>query len=397
MGNFSRNTFDPLKDYVAVRLQQGVPVLDADWNELNDVTRQELYDALSLTFTDGVQPHGFDLEVGFRPEPNDFGVLAGAALIQGRPVRVQTNVRYSTQPWTDPKRAARDGVAVIPPLTTPTGTATTPPRTDIVYLDVWEREVGSAEDANLINPVIGVETCVRIKREAAVRVAEGTATLPLAPAGHVFLPLALLHRPVNQAQIVDFEDMRPFFHSPQGIRIVSFLPAFLPVYVPPAITPSVKLPEWHIMFSPLAASGTVPKFRAVKEQNEAATGVLPLLLPDGAGLSFFSISGDISAIDGQIQWQLLRIKQQVSTALNANQFFDVLVEDTFRAVVPGQIVGATYGLPAELPKYRVDNGSYSYVLLARTFATPAYGATIHSVFIGYQYFGLLGQPTHEHD
>ena len=63
MGNFSRNTFDPLKDYVAVRLQQGVPVLDADWNELNDVTRQELYDAFSLTFTDGIQPHGFDLEV----------------------------------------------------------------------------------------------------------------------------------------------------------------------------------------------------------------------------------------------------------------------------------------------------------------------------------------------
>jgi hypothetical protein len=397
MGNFSRNTFDPLKDYVGVRLQQGVPVLDADWNELNDVTLQELYGALSLTFTDGVQPHGFDLEVGFRSEPNDFGVLAGAALIQGRPVRVRTNVRYSTQPWTDPKRAARDGVAVIPPLTTPTGTATTPPRTDIVYLDVWEREVGSAEDANLINPAIGVETCVRVKREAAVRVAEGTATLPLAPAGHVFLPLALLHRPVNQAQIVDFEDMRPFFHSPQGIRIVSFLPAFLPVYMPPAITPSVKLPEWHIMFSPLAASGTAPKFRAVKEQNEAATGVLPLLLPDGAGLSFFSISGDISAIDGQIQWQLLRINQRVSTALNANQFFDVLIEDTFRAVVPGQTVGATYGLPAELPKYRVDNGSYSYALLARTFATPAYGATIHSVFIGYQYFGLLGQPTHEHD
>ena len=121
MGNFSRNTFDPLKDYVAVRLQQGVPVLDADWNELNDVTRQELYDAFSLTFTDGIQPHGFDLEVGCRPEPNDFSILAGAALIQGRPVRVRKNLRYSTQPWTDPKRAARDGVAVIPPLTTPTG------------------------------------------------------------------------------------------------------------------------------------------------------------------------------------------------------------------------------------------------------------------------------------
>ena len=115
MGNFSRNTFDPLKNYIGVRLQQGVPVLDADWNELNDVARQELYDTFSLTFTDGIQPGGSDFDVGSSDQPNDFKVLAGAALIQGRPVRVRKNLRYSTQPWTDPKRAARDGVAVIPP------------------------------------------------------------------------------------------------------------------------------------------------------------------------------------------------------------------------------------------------------------------------------------------
>ena len=68
MGNFSRNTFDPLKDYVAVRLQQGVPVLDADWNELNDVTRQELYDAFSLTFTDGIPPEALILKFWSRPD-----------------------------------------------------------------------------------------------------------------------------------------------------------------------------------------------------------------------------------------------------------------------------------------------------------------------------------------
>jgi len=148
-------------------------------NELYDVTRQELYDALSLTFTDGIQPHGFDLEVLSRGEPNDFGVLAGAALIQGRPVRVRKNLRYSTQAWTDPKRAARDGVAVIPPLTTPTGPAEgVPPRLDVVYLDVWDREVMSDEDANLINPAIGVETCTRLKREAAVRVAGLASMMP---------------------------------------------------------------------------------------------------------------------------------------------------------------------------------------------------------------------------
>jgi hypothetical protein len=397
MGNFSRSTFDPLKDYVAVRLQQGVPVLDADWNELNDVTRQELYDTSSLTFTDGVRPHTFDLEVGLRQEPNDFSVLAGAALIQGRPVRVRKNVRYSTQPWADPQRAARDGVAVIPPLTTPTGSANTPPRTDVVYLDVWEREIGSVEDATLINPAIGVETCVRVKREAAVRVAEGTDAVPLASAGHFFLPLALLRRPVNQPQLSTIEDIRPFFYTPQGTGVVSFFPAFLPVYTAPGITPSVRLPEWRIMFSPLAASGSVPKFRAVKDLNEAATGILPLILPDGARLSFFSINGDISAVDGQLQWQILRISHQLATPLNANQLFDVLGESTVRAVSPGQSFGTTSGFSAEESKLIVNNGRYYYALLVRTFNPPAYVATVHGLSITYKYFGLMGEPTHEHD
>ena len=103
-------------------------------------------------------------------------------------------------------------------------------RIDIVYLDIWEREVGTSEDANLINPAIGIETCVRIKREAALRVAEGTAQLPTAPGGHVFLPLALLHRPINQAQIAKVESLRRHFHSPQGSHVISFFPAFLPVH-----------------------------------------------------------------------------------------------------------------------------------------------------------------------
>jgi hypothetical protein len=398
MGNFSRNTFDPLKNYVAVRLQQGVPVLDADWNELNDVTRQELYDTFSLTFTDGVQPHSFDLEVGFRQEPNDFSVLAGAALIQGRPVRVRNNLRYSTQLWTDPNRAARDGVAVIPPLTTPTGSATTPPRTDIVYLDIWEREVGSAEDVNLINPAIGVETSVRLKREAAVRVAEGTTTLPPAPAGHAFLPLALLRRPVNQAQITNIESIRPFFYSPQGTGVVSFFPAFLPVHSVPSGSPT-RLPEWRIAFSSLApAEGQSPKFRAVKADAEAATGVLPLILPDGARLSSFGIRGDISTINGQLQWQLLRIGHQAPGALEIAGLVEVLAEDTIRALSSGRnIFSTTYGLSTTDPKLIVDNSRFYYALLASTFSFLIYGATIHGLSIGYKYFGLAGEPTHDHD
>ena len=40
--SFSNNgvdTFDESKSYIGVRLQQGVPLLDRDWNELEDIRR----------------------------------------------------------------------------------------------------------------------------------------------------------------------------------------------------------------------------------------------------------------------------------------------------------------------------------------------------------------------
>jgi hypothetical protein len=395
MGNFSRNTFDPLKNYVGVRLQQGVPVLDADWNELNDVARQELYDTFSATFTDGIQPGGFDFEVGRSEAPNDFEVLAGAALIQGRLARVRKNLRYSTQPWTDPKRAARDGVAVIPPLTIPPGPPEgAPPRIDIVYLDVWDREVGSDEDADLINPAIGVETCVRLKREAAVRVAEGTETVPAAPAGHAFLPLALLRRPGNQAQITNIVSIRPFFHSPQGVGVVSFFPGFLPIYNNP-LTADPAVPEWRITISPTGPNQFIPKFRAVKRQNEACSGILPLLLPHKARLSFFTMSGDISAAGGVVQWLILRFRHQVPTASSTETFFDILVEDVIRAERPGHVFNINRSFSADESKLIVDNTQYYYALLTHTgMISGGYTASIHGIAIFYEYYGLAGQPTH---
>ena len=62
MGNFSQDTFDPLKNYVAVRLQQGVPLVDADWNEAHDVRKFEVQAFLKWFVGNGV-PEGID---GFR-------------------------------------------------------------------------------------------------------------------------------------------------------------------------------------------------------------------------------------------------------------------------------------------------------------------------------------------
>lgn len=197
MGNFSRDTFDGRKGYASVRLQQGVPLVDADWNEREDVRRAELRNFARAFAGSGV-PRGSD---GFRVTPaagpNDFGIAAGRCLVEGWEVVNDWDERgdaagrsYTSQPlFGDGGLAAAWGVDPLPALTTP-GSA----RTDRVYLDVWEREVDADEDPELVDPQLGVEGCVRIRREWVVRVAEGAAELPAAPAGHAFYELALLHR-----------------------------------------------------------------------------------------------------------------------------------------------------------------------------------------------------------
>jgi hypothetical protein len=227
MGNFSRNTFDKMKHYVGVRLQQGVPIVDADWNELEDIRKYELQAFLKWFVGNGV-PAGND---GFRILPsateNDFAIQggdntaegAGRCLVEGWDVLIETSLNYVTQPLYDNAAlAAQWGVDGLASLTPPAAA-----RIDLVYLDVWEREVGAREDFDhLVNPAIGLETCVRLKREWVVRVAEGvqisleplpenvTSFLPPPPTGHSYYGLAALNRRTGQAalQPSDIIDLR---------------------------------------------------------------------------------------------------------------------------------------------------------------------------------------------
>ena len=69
-----------------------------------------------------------------------------------------------------------------------------------MYLDVWEEERpadGADGDDRLVDPVIGLETAVRIERRWTIGVAEDAAdfeSLLLDEAGHKYTPLARLHR-----------------------------------------------------------------------------------------------------------------------------------------------------------------------------------------------------------
>lgn len=215
MGNFSRNTFDTLKHYVGVRLQQGVPLIDADWNEQEDIRKFELQAFLKWFAGNGV-PKGND---GFRilaatGNNNDFDISggdgtpegAGRCLVEGFDVMNETTGRYSAQLlYNNAGLASQWGVDPVSPLTTPGSN-----RIDTVYLDVWEREVDSSEDSDLINPAIGMESCVRMRREWAVRVVQGSLTLPAPAAGHFFYPIARLKRPAGSATISSsqIEDLR---------------------------------------------------------------------------------------------------------------------------------------------------------------------------------------------
>ena len=59
MGDFSRNPKQRLADsvekhYVGVRLQQGVPLLDTDWNELEDLRKYEMQSFIKNFIGNGV-------------------------------------------------------------------------------------------------------------------------------------------------------------------------------------------------------------------------------------------------------------------------------------------------------------------------------------------------------
>jgi hypothetical protein len=320
MGNFSRDPAARLADavakrYVGVRMQQGVPLLDADWNELEDLRKHEVQSLVHRFIGDGVPAgnDGFRVEtlagggvgsivlhalptasghtsvqvvlpsstaagpLGFLPgrsasqrsgsspaslpgnaaQPfaladgqtltvsangsgpetvtfaaadfaditaataaevvdalnaglarataaagagNDFLVRAGGPdpaspgrlLAGGREVLIDADVAFTSQPlYGNAALAAAWGVPAIAPLTTPAAD-----RTDVAYVDVWEREVDSEEDGGLIHPAVGVETAIRVKRQWAVRVAEGAADLAGIPRlpGHAYLALARLRR-----------------------------------------------------------------------------------------------------------------------------------------------------------------------------------------------------------
>src|SRR5579864_2735828 len=101
MGNYSRDSFidtknslnellgltpsgDPaIRNYVGVRLQQAVPMVDADWNEEADIRRMELEFVLAHAIGNGVPAGSDGFKIASAGLPNNFSISAGIIFANG--------------------------------------------------------------------------------------------------------------------------------------------------------------------------------------------------------------------------------------------------------------------------------------------------------------------------
>ncbi|HEX2571533.1 MAG TPA: DUF6519 domain-containing protein [Polyangia bacterium] len=366
MGNYSRNTFNKAKGYTSVRLQQGVPLVDADWNEQADILRNQTADSIDYVLGgsgSGVPPGSY-MSLSGTGLQNDFTFDWGRVMVDGRLVTVGSG-KYSVQPWTNAQKAAADGVPVIPALTTPSGN-----RDDCVYLDVWEREVNSIEDPNLVNSVIGVETAVRTKWAAAVRVNENSHIAAPAPAGHTHIRMAVLKR--TASAVIGTYDVSDPTGSVLDVRpVLPIGDSFGILNVPPVFFPISGYSQWANLFIPNF------KLRATKPagQNQAVGGVL-LRFPEGARVTQITARGNTS--DNTI-FQFVRTNQNTSDISK----YDLLYQFTeTKGVTDPRPYVSSWAFDDSDPKFRVDNRNYLYTLYVN--ATGSAAADIYWIWFNYR-------------
>jgi hypothetical protein len=236
MAVITPDTFNPLRRVISVREQSGVPIVDADTNERDDVRQFELRAYLKWFVGDGV-PHGSDafrIDADAPPAADDFRIRAGVdpapggasdvvtglrhvgrCIVDGRDAIIEDDITFRSQPLHVSDVGAADtadrlGTVVVPELPALDGEVT-------LFVDVWDRLLRPDEDPSLIFPDIGTETCARIVREWAVRWRSATGVPEPADGdfeeGHSYYALALLTRVaadpnVYPSQIEDLREQR---------------------------------------------------------------------------------------------------------------------------------------------------------------------------------------------
>lgn len=161
--DFSRISFDPLKDYLGVIMQQGRVQIDADWNEaIAQISRRLQAETLD-TFGQAVVPRetsdGFLITLG----GGTLTIGAGRMYVDGLLVE---NHREALIEWyqalAEQRGTGQADYLNQPYYPTPEAlpAAGSP---YLVYLDVWQREVTRFQDPTLVEKAVGIDTTARMQ------------------------------------------------------------------------------------------------------------------------------------------------------------------------------------------------------------------------------------------
>ena len=172
----SRFPFDPRKDFAGVVMQQGRVQLESDWNEWLAILNRRIQAGTMDTVGRAVYPltTPFGFKIGASTDANGvhhMTIGAGRMYVDG--LLAENHGPPALAQW-DPALAEMSGAPqespapevdldfaqqpYYPGAALPAGNGPF-----LVYLDVWERDVTSLEDPDLIEKAVGVDTTGRLQ------------------------------------------------------------------------------------------------------------------------------------------------------------------------------------------------------------------------------------------
>ncbi|MDR4518605.1 MAG: DUF6519 domain-containing protein [Nitrosomonas sp.] len=167
----SRNSFDAKKRYSGIYQQMGRMLTDADWNELTDLSKSRLADALTDIIGSGTPRDRGLVRIAENPDGSKSYTLQwGYCYVDGIIAQVRPDPAATL---TDPTGVAfeYEHQADFP------GAPALPAGDYQLYVDVWERTVIALEDQQLLDPGLhGADTCTRTQTMAQVKWCETEVT-----------------------------------------------------------------------------------------------------------------------------------------------------------------------------------------------------------------------------
>jgi Family of unknown function (DUF6519) len=163
-GDFTRDTFDPLKNFSRVLMQQGRVQVDADWNEQNSILLHYIRTLAMDLMGHHAGPSG---DCGFAISIEDKGEVwigAGRYYVEGILVENEQKVLYTKQ--------LGDADIEIDKLKNELEAVMK--EGGLFYLDVWERHITFVQDDRIREVALGgVDTCTRAQVVWEVKVLMG--------------------------------------------------------------------------------------------------------------------------------------------------------------------------------------------------------------------------------